>query len=144
MNNDLVKFTDGDLNSPLSPVYHASFRLAESITEKFNIEHLKPIVDKAADEFRDKLWTDITDHLLSDTEYNIANSVIYMVEQTVTALLTGNEWAMNNYPYANYTKGEEIRKAVAAHGSERLLMDRIKDLEEKLERAQETIDWLRK
>ena len=60
------------------------------------------------------------------------------------ALLTGKEWSMQRYPYADYTKGEEIRKAVAKHGSDTLLMARIADLEAELAKAKETINRRRR
>lgn len=141
-----VTFTDADIayGPVLGPEYRASQRLAEAMLEKFQAEHLKPLVDKVADEFRDKLWDDVRDWLLEDTEQNVAGAVREMVEQTIVALLTGKEWAMQRYPFANYSKGEEVRKAVAQHGGEPLLMARIADLEAELKRANETIQWLRR
>lgn len=143
---DLTDFTDEDIaiGPTLGPEYCASNRLAEAMLEKFSVEHMKPLVDKVADEFRNKLWDDVRDWLLTDTEQNVAGSVRYMVEQTVQALLTGTEWAMERYPYANYAKGEDIRRAVAKHGSEKLLMARIADLEAELAKAKETISWMRR
>jgi len=139
-------FTDDDTSiSPvLGPEYRASNRLAEAMIAKFDAEHLKPLVDKVADEFRDKLWSDVTDWLLADAEQNVAGQVRYMVEQTMQALLTGKVWAMNRYPYADYTKGEEVRKAVCAHGGETLMARRIADLEAELAKKEETISWLRR
>ena len=141
-----VTFTDGDiaLGPVLGPEYGASNRLAEAMLEKLQVEHLKPLVERVADEFRDKLWDDVRDWLLADTEQNVAGAVRNMVEQTIVALLTGKEWAMKRYPYANYSKGEDIRKAVAQHGSEPLLMARIADLEAEIAKQKETIDWLRR
>jgi hypothetical protein len=143
---ELTQFTDGDIAySPiLGPEYRASNRLAEAMLEKFEAEHLKPLVDKAAADFRDKLWDDVRDWLLADTEQNVSGAVRHMVEQTVVGLLTGKEWAMARYPYANYSKGEDIRRAVAAHGGDTLLMKRIADLEAELKKRDETIQWLRR
>lgn len=141
-----VTFTDSDIavGPVLGPEYSASQRLADAMLEKFQSGHLKPLVEKVADEFRDKLWDDVRDWLLADTEQNVAGAVRDMVEQTVVALLTGKEWAMNRYPYADYSKGEDIRKAVAQHGGEPLLMARIADLEAEIAKQKETINWLRR
>lgn len=141
-----VTFTDDDISvgPVLGPEYRASLRMAEAMLAKFDAEHLKPLVDKVADEFRDKLWDDVREYLLMDTEQNVSGAVRDMVEQTVQALLTGKEWAMKRYPYADYNKGKDIREAVAAHGSDELLMKRIADLEAELAKKEETIQWLRR
>ena len=116
-------FTDEDiaLGPVLGPEYRASQRFAEGVMKGFQDEHLQPLMKIIADEVQDKLWD--------------------MVEQTINALLTGKEWAMQRYPYADYSKGEEIRKAVAVHGGDELLMRRITDLETEVAKKEETIQW---
>lgn len=145
MTTDLT-FTDDDIavGPVLGPEYRASHRLSEAMLAKFDAEHLKPLVDKVAEEFRDKLWDDVREWLLVDTEQNVAGAVRDMVEQTINALLTGKEWAMQRYPYADYAKGEDIRKAVAKHGSDALLGARINDLEAEIAKQKQTIEWLRR
>lgn len=145
MTEDIIQFTADDENMLpiLGPEYSASNRLAEAMLAKFNAEHLKPLIDKAADEFRDKLWDDVRDWLLQDTEMNVAGAVREMVEQSVTALLTGNEWAMKHYPYADYDKGAKIRAAVAKHAGDTLLARRVSELEAEIIKRDETISRLR-
>lgn len=141
----LVEFTIEDEAMPptLGPEYRASQRLAEAMFAKFEAEHMKPLIEKAADEFRDKLWDDVRDWLLQDSELNVAGAVRHMVEQTVVALLTGKEWAMQHYPYADYRKGEEIRAAVAKHGGDTIMAMRVRELEAEVEKQKETIARLR-
>lgn len=141
---DLIEFTDDDkkIGPVLGPEYRASNRLAEAMIEKFNAEHLKPLVEKVADEFRDRLWSDVTDWLLTDTEQNIAGAVRYMVEQTVQALMTGEQWAMQRYPYADYSKGEKIRAAVAKHAGATLFTKRIAELEAEVAKRDQTIKYM--
>lgn len=141
-----LTFTDDDIavGPVLGPEYRASLRWSEAVTATLDPEQIKPIIDKAADDLRDAIWTATVDHLLSDTEHNAAGAVRYMVEQTIQALLTGREWAMQRYPYADYAKGEEIRAAVAKHGGAKLLMRRIADLEAELAKKEETIQWMRR
>lgn len=141
----LTDFTEDDIaiGPTLGPQYRASNRLAEAMLEKFEAEHLKPLVEKVADEFRERLWDDVLNYLLSDTEQNVAGAIRHMVGQTVEALLTGKQWAMNSYPYADYSKGREIREAVCKHGGETLMAKRVADLEEELARKEETIRFLR-
>ena len=145
MSGDL-HFTDDDIavGKVLGPEYRASQRFAEGIMKGFQEEHLEPIVKMVTDQFTDKLWDVARDYLLADTETNVAGAVRNMVEQTIVALLTGKQWAMERYPYADYTKGEEIRKAVAKHGGDELLMRRIADLEAEIAKKEETIQWLRR
>lgn len=142
---ELVEFTDKDIEiGPiLGPEYCASNRLAEAMLEKFDTEHLKPLVDKAADEFREKLWDDVRDWLLADTEQNVSGAVRHMVEQTVQALLTGRQWAMDRYPYADYSRGDDVRAAVCKHGGDTLMSRRVADLEAELAKRDETIRFLR-
>lgn len=143
---ELTEFTERDLEAPpiLGPEYFASNRLAEAMIAKFDAEHLKPLVEKIADEFRDKLWSDVTDWLLADTEQNVAGAVRDMVGQTIDALLTGKQWAMDRYPYADYSRGEEIRKAVAKHGSDEIMSRRIVELQAELAKANERIEAMRR
>lgn len=141
-----LTFTNEDIATGpvLGPEYRASQRFAEGVMKGFQDEHLQPLMKIIADEVQDKLWDVARDWLLQDTETNVHGAVRDMVEQTINALLTGKEWAMQRYPYADYTKGEEIRKAVAVHGGDELLMRRIADLEAEVAKKEETIQWLRR
>lgn len=141
-----LTFTDEDIaiGPVLGPEYRASQRFAEGVMKGFQDEHLQPLMKIIADEVQDKLWDVARDWLLQDTETNVHGAVRDMVNQTIDALLTGKEWAMQRYPYADYTRGEEIRKAVAKHGADDLLMARIADLEAEIAKQKETIDWLRR
>ena len=143
---DNLTFTDDDIaiGRDLGPEYRASQRFAEGVMKGFQDEHLQPLMKIIADEVQDKLWDVARDWLLQDTETNVHGAVRDMVNQTIDALLTGKEWAMQRYPYADYTRGEEIRKAVAKHGADDLLMARIADLEAEIAKQKETIDWLRR
>ncbi|HKR17629.1 hypothetical protein [Rhizorhapis sp.] len=144
--SNLTKFTEEDIavGPVLGPEYRASNRMAEAMLEKFQAEHLRPLVDEFADKFREKLWDDVRDWLLSDAEMNVAGEVRHMVEQTISALLAGEEWAMNRYPYADYSKGERVRAAVCKHGGDTILSRRIADLEAELAKKEETIKWMRR
>ena len=142
---DLTFTADDIAISPiLGPEYRASQRFAEGIMRDFRNEDLEPFIKSFVDQVQDKLWDTCRDWLLDDTETNVAGAVRDMVEQTVNALLTGKEWAMSRYPYADYSKGEEIRAAVAKHGGDKLLMDRIADLEATIAKRDEIIEFLRR
>lgn len=44
----------------------------------------------------------------------------------------------------SFFRPDDIRRAVAKHGSEKLLMARIADIEAELAKAKETINWMRR
>lgn len=140
-----LTFTEHDIaiGPVLGPEYRASQRWAEAMAAKLDPEAIKPIIDKACGDLRDAIWSATVDWLVDDCENNSAGAVRHMVGQTVEALLTGKEWAMNRYPYADYSKGEEVRAAVAKYGGDILLMRRIADLEATVAKRDETIRFLR-
>jgi hypothetical protein len=81
------------------------------------------------------------DWMRDDMENNLRLYMSDMVERTVKALLTGEEWAMRQYPLSQYHDGEKIREAVAKHGGDVLLMARIADLEKEVARLTESLKW---
>lgn len=141
---ELASFNGEDINqgtaSPtLGPDYFAARRISEAVMAKFEAEHLKPLVEKTADEFRDKLWDDLKDYIIGDTEMNVQSAIWRMVKDTVQALLTGEEWAMSRYPYEGYSDGEKVRKAIAVHSGDEIARRRIADLEKEIERLKENL-----
>lgn len=126
----------------LGPAYYAARRMAEAVMQGSDESPFKAVADKCLDEIRGKVYDYVETHLLGDLEINIQGHVARMVDDTVQALLTGQAWAMERYPYHAYNRGEEVRAAVAKHGGDRLLMARIADLEE-AERLRESLRWAR-
>lgn len=144
-----VGFTADELSEAaewetLGPEYFGARKAATAFMEKFKADHFKPLVDEFTDQFRDKLWSDITDYLLSDTESNLHSEVARMVEGTIRALLTGEEWAMKRYPFCDYRDGEKIRKEIAAHSGDAIAQARIVDLEKEVARLREDLDLRRR
>lgn len=127
----------------LGPVYYSARRMAEALMQNADISPFREVANKAADEVRGKIYDYVETHLLGDLENNIQGHVCRMVDDTVQALLTGTEWAMQRYPYHAYSRGEEVRAAVAKHGGEPLLMARISDLEKEIERLKQSLSWAR-
>jgi len=105
--DDAPIFTEEDIefgeNTPiLGPEYSAARRFMEGFAESFREEHLQPFTDEIVktitDKIREKVWEDFNDYLLMDTEYNAANAIRSMVNDTVKALLSGEKWAMETLP----------------------------------------------
>lgn len=134
--DDLVK---GAENEALGPEYFAANRVAAEVMAKFKEERFKPLIDEFADQFRDKLWDDVRDYLIGDTEMNVQSSIRQMAEGTIRALLTGEEWAMKRYPFCNYNDGEKIRKRIAEHVGDEIARHRIADLEKEVKRLTESL-----
>ena len=132
---------DGESYPSLGPEYFAARRVCEGVMAKFEPEHFKPLIEAFADQFRDKLWDDVRDYLIGDTEQSLEGSVRQMVEGTIRALLTGEQWAMNRYPYCDYRDGEKIRKAIAEHSGDEIARRRIADLEAEVSRLTESLSY---
>ena len=141
-------FTADDLQQAehygtLGPAYFAARRAAESLMAGVESEPLKRVLTKCADELTQGIYAYVEDGMRGDLERNLQGHIDNMVQRTVRALLTGDEWAMKQYPLAQYHDGEAIRAAVAKHGGEPLLMARIADLEKENVRLNESLRWSR-
>ena len=134
---------EGEEYQSLGPEYFAARRVTERAMTAFQAEHFKPMLTEFADQFTDKLWDSVRDSLLTDTEMNLQSSVCSMVEGTIRALLSGEEWAMRRYPYCDYRDGEKIRKAIAEHSGDEIARRRIEDLEKELRQVRENLEWHR-
>jgi hypothetical protein len=130
---------DGEASLVLGPTYFDARRVAERVMAKFEAEQFKPLIDKMASEFNDRLWNDVKSSLLEDTECNLQNEICRAVDACVEALLGGHMWALNKYILgSNYDHGK-IREAVAIYIPQELQEKRIADLEEELRQAKEHI-----
>lgn len=142
-------FTDEELAEAtkwdtLGPEYFGARKAATEFMAKFEADQFKPMVDSFVGEFRDKLWSDITDFLLSDTESNLHMAVARMVKGTVEALLTGEEWALRRYPLAAEYDADKIRKAIAEHVGDEVARLRIEALEKEIEDLKQRLEWSRR
>lgn len=142
-------FTDEDMECAeqypaLGPQYRHAQRAAERFMAAFEDEHFKPLIGKFAEDFQDKLWSDLTQSLLSDTESNLRYEVQRMVEGTVNALLTGEEWALNFYPLAKAMYGEapKIRAAIFEQCRDQITDLRVADLEKQVADLTSTVSSL--
>ena len=139
-------FTDEDLQDAvrcptLGPAYFAARRMAEALMAGTESSPFQSVAKKCVDDIQTAVYQYAEDYLRSDMESNLQHHMRDMVERTVTALLTGEAWAMQQYPMSQYHDGEAIRKAVAQHGGEPLLTARIADLEKEVARLTESLKW---
>lgn len=146
---DEVGFTpadilEGEQYATLGPAYFAGRRIAEGVVEKLEPDALDPIIKKASDDLYDKLREALESHLLYDTEQNIQGRISRMVDDTVNALLSGREWALERYPLSKYHDGQVVREAIFAQCADRMENIRIAELEAEVVRLKQTVDLYRR
>ena len=139
------KFLDEGAEHPvLGPHYFAARAAAEEFMAKFEAEHFKPLAERFAEEFRDKLWGDIESWMLTDVESNLQGTIWRQIDDSVKALLSGERWALERYALGERYDHEKIRAAVAKQVPEELQNKRIADLEHEVKQLREQLDWYRR
>lgn len=134
----------GEQYPVLGPHYEAGRKVAEAFMEKFQAEHFKPLVEKMADEFRDRLWSDLETFLLSDVTSNLHGSMDRMVEGSVQAILTGEKWALDFYPLTQRHDGQKVREAVLTHCRDQITDMRVAELEAEVEKLKKDLEWAKR
>ena len=135
---------EGSKHITLGPAYFAARKIAERFMADFEAEHFKPMIDEFSKRFRDELWSNISDWLLSDTESNLQGAMWRQADAMVGHLLAGDHWAMEKFALgARYDCGK-IRKAVAEHIPRELQDARIADLEEEVARLKKDVEFYRR
>lgn len=145
MNNDTMTAEDiaeAEKYSSLGPAYFAAQRICKRAMVAFEAEHMKPLVEEFAKQVQDVLWDSVRDSLWDDTEMNLQGRMWDLVDRTVKALLTGEQWALERYALGSRYDCAAIRAAVASHIPTELQDPRIADLEAIVAVQKETIDFL--
>lgn len=128
----------------LGPAYFAAGEIAEQFMSSFTEEQFRPLIDKFAREFNDRLWNDLESSLLGDTQSNLQSSMWRMVDQCVTAILSGERWVMEKYALGSRYDCDKVRETVAKHIPAELQNKRVADLEEEVKRLREDNEFLRR
>ena len=64
------------------------------------------------------------------------------IDEIIEGLIIGEKWALEHYGVGNeYQTGREIRKAIAQHIPEKIIADRIKDLEKEIENLKRKVSY---
>ncbi len=146
-------FTDDDMAqaegySTVGPQYFAARRVVGSAMAAFTEEHATEIAKGVYKILMDEVYTKfqevLEDSILSDAELNLQNTIRNMVERTIIALLSGEEWALNMYPLAKTYDREKIIKAIAAHVPDEVMQSRIAALEKECADLRRTLDFYRR
>lgn len=146
--SDLSDFTADDIregteNLTLGPAYFAARRVCRALLDDADPEHLRPIIEEAGKQFTDRLWDSVRDYLWSDTESNLQGQMWRMTDQCVTALLSGDEWAVKKYALGERYDCAKVREAVAKHVPKELQDARIADLEAEVDRLTKDLRFYR-
>ena len=123
----------------LGPAYFTARRVAEHVTSGVEAAPLQKVAAKVIDDIRTAVYEYVEDHMRSDLESNLQSHLTDMVDSTVNALLTGEEWALNRYPLSKRYDAVGVRAACAKYGGESLLMLRIADLEKRVGELAESL-----
>lgn len=139
------KFLDeGAAHPVLGPHYFAARAAAEEFMAKFEPEHFKPLIKKAADEFYSQMQESLEASLLSDVESNIQGTIWRQIDDSVRALMGGERWALERYALGTRYDCDKIREAVAKHIPAELQDKRVADLEAEVKRLSEQLEWHRR
>ena len=146
--------TDAELqaeNPVLGPDYFRARALAEGVLAHIEVEHmsaLRGVAAKLADEIQDKIWSSMVDYLLVDTESNLQGEIQRRIENAVSALLSGEQWALHRYVldgrYTGSVSAEKLRRAVAMYIPEELQSARVAELEKQVASLQQSLEWARR
>jgi hypothetical protein len=129
------------------PNLGAEYKAAEAATRRFlaywEEDHaeklanaiMKPVLDAV----KEQVWSAFQDWLLSDAEYNAANEMRHMVENSVRALIGGREWANVKYIRPGAYQSEEVRATLAKLYSDEIKDARIADLEAEIDRLKKSL-----
>lgn len=127
----------------LEPEYTRANAVAEKVMAQFEAEQFKPLLKKVADAVTEHLWDIFRDHIVSDTEMNVAGHIRDRIESSIRALLAGEKWAVEKYCLQNYRQ-EEVREAIARHIPIELQDKRLQELEAENKRLKEHVDFMRR
>lgn len=102
MTEPMDSITDEDIAKSkgyeiLGPAYFASRRIAERFMAAFEAEQFQPMIEKFAKDFQDRLWTDASTFLLSDTESNLQGAMRRQVDDCVKGILSGERSARMSF-----------------------------------------------
>ncbi len=131
---------EGAKNPFLGPHYFAARDAVEKFMAKFEAEQFEPIVKKAADDLYGKLLESVENHLMFDVESNLQGEIWRGVDNSVKALLSGEDWALVRYALTDRHDGKKIREAIAKHIPEELQMMRVSELEAENKRLREDLE----
>jgi len=132
-----------DTDAVLGPHYFISREFAERIMSGDHEYGLAEIIDKAVKDFRDKLTDAVQSSVMSDVECNVQGEIWREVDAIVTAILGGEQWALQRHVLGDRWDCEKIRKTIARMIPDELYSARIKEMEARIEQLEKDVRWYR-
>src|SRR6185437_9324383 len=126
----------------LGPAYFASRDIVDEFMGTMNADSIDALAKKYTDKVYDQVLETFETFLFSDTSANLQGKMYRMVDECVSALLEGKQWAINKYVLGAYNC-EEIRTAVAKHIPQEIMEQRLIDLTKENEQLKESLKWAR-
>ena len=139
-------FTDeeiafGEQYPTLGPDYERANRVAKRAMAAFTEEHFKPLTDEFAKAFADRLWDDVRDWLLGDTEMNLQSEMRHIAEATVAALLHGHRGYAKRYVLDDGLNAKKIRAAIFEQFKDEIIDKGIQERDAEIERLREALSY---
>ena len=125
----------------LGPHYFAAREVAKTFMAEFQADHFDPLIKKASDDFYAKMQETLESYLLSDVESNIQSTIWRQIDDSVKALLSGHQWALERYALGERYDHKEIREALAKLIPAELQEKRVADLEVEVKELKERLAY---
>lgn len=123
----------------LGPHYWPAQRIVEAALKPLTSDDAKVIAERVATEIYQQIVDATQDALWQDAEMNLQNKMWHMVDEVVRAILSGNSDLISRYAIGNRYDCEAVRKAVASHIPQEIMVARIADLEYENERLKDAL-----
>lgn len=130
-------------NETLGPHYTISREFAERIMSGDHESGLAEIIDKAAKDFRDKLTDSVQWSVMNDAECNVQGEIWREVDDIVTAILGGEQWALQRHVLGDRYDCEKIRETIARMIPDELYARRIAEMEKRIGQLDADVRWYR-
>lgn len=140
-------FTDEDRqsqNPSLGPHYFAARRVVFQAISALSADDAKDLAGVIAGQVYERIQEVTEASLWTDAELNLQGKMWSMVDEIIKGILGGDRSAMERYALGERYRCEEVRKAIAAHIPQEIMVARIADLEVENKRLQDELSWERK
>lgn len=128
----------------LGPAYFTAQRVVGEAMASLDKAAFASAVEDFLKEFIDEARNQLEDHLWSDAEQNLELKFRQTLDDAIHALLRGDKWALDRYPFLATYEGPKLREAIMKHIPEGMRDARIRDLEEKVKSLQADLERERK
>jgi len=121
----------------LPPLYFRARAISEKFFEDQEVDVFQPLAQNVAGLVYGAINDHICEWLLSDTENNLQTAIQQAVEAEISNILTGGECR-----YIDGDAARHVRESIFQKYGDQLRNDRIKDLEERVERLRQVTYYL--